>query len=195
MTDLALIPRPVARDATRRPITMDEVLEMQAQGRFAGQRTQLLDGEIHIMPPDGLRHINYAMEIGAKLVLELKPKGFFIGIQTTLHLSRYNGPSPDSYVLSAGPLVRETPADRIKLVVEVAVTSLSDDLKDGASRYARHGVAELWVVDVEHRVTHVHRDPQGGVYPPPLQIPFEQPLSPELLPDIAIRLADFDPAE
>jgi Uma2 family endonuclease len=195
MTDAAILPRPIAREATRHAITMDELLEMQAAGAFEGQRTQLLDGEIHIMPSDGLRHINYAMEIARAVMLALPRDQHFVGVQTTLHLSRFNGPSPDVYVLSAGPLLRETPAERIQLVVEVADTSLNDDLKDGASRYARHGVAELWVVDVGHRVTHVHRHPVDGAYPSPQCVTFEETLTPALVPGVSLRVADFDPKD
>lgn len=193
MSDTVVIPRPIAREATRAPVSMDQLLEMEAQGAFKGQRTQLLDGEIHVMPSDGLRHINYAMEIGAKIVMALKPRGFFIGMQTTLHLSRHNGPSPDVYVLSAGPLVKETPPERILLVVEVADSSLRDDLTDSASRYARHGVREFWVVDVENRVTYVHREPKDQAYQPPKRVRFEDVLAPSLIEGLQMRLADFDP--
>ena len=188
-----LTPRPIAREATRHPITRDELLALQAAGAFKGKRTQLLDGEIHEMPTDGLRHIRYAMEIGGCFIRALSRDNYFIGVQTTLHLSAYNGPSPDVYVLSAGPLVKETPAERILLVVEVAVSSLQDDLRDSASRYARHDVAEFWVVDVKNRQTHVHRRPQDGVYPAPTSVAFEDQLSPENLPNVALRIADFDP--
>lgn len=193
MSDTIQLPRPIARDATRRLITMDEALEMQAQGAFKGQRTQLLDGEIHIMPHDGLPHINYAMEVARACIMGLPREKYFVGVQTTLHLSRYNGPSPDVYVLSAGPLVKETPPERILLVVEVADTSLRDDLNDSASRYARHGVREFWVVDVENRITHVHRDPREGVYPKLGRIAFEEELAPALIEGLSLRLADFDP--
>jgi len=193
MTDAAIVPRPIAREATRHAITMDELLEMEAMGAFKGRRTQLLDGEIHVMPSDGLRHINYAMEIARALMFALPKDQYFVGVQTTLHLSRFNGPSPDVYVLNAGPLVHETPPERIELVVEVADSSLGDDLRDGAARYARHGVRELWVVDVEHRVTHVHRDPTDGAYPPPRQVQFEEALAPASLSGLMLRVADFDP--
>lgn len=194
MAETIAAPRPIAREATRRPITMDEMLALQAAGKVPYKRTQLLDGEIHEAPADGLRHTHYAMEIGAKIVQALKPKGFFVGMQTTLHMSRYNGPSPDVYVLSPGPLQKETPADRILLVVEVADSSLKDDLRDSASRYARHGIEEFWVVDVRNRVTHVHRHPQNGAYPAPERVPFEQVLKPTRIADFALRIADLDPA-
>lgn len=166
---------------------------MQAQGAFKGQRTQLLDGEIHVMPHDGLRHINYAMEIARVCIAALPRAKYFVGVQTTLHLSRYNGPSPDVYVLTAGPLVTETPPERILLVVEVADSSLRDDLTDSASRYARHNVREYWVVDVEGRMTHVHRDPTEGAYAPPTRVAFEDELASSLIAGLGMRLADFDP--
>lgn len=192
MNEAALAPRPVARDSTRLRFTMSEVLMLQEIGAFKGKRTQLLDGEIHEMPTDGLPHIRYAMEIGARFIQALKPGGFFIGVQTTLHLSPHNGPSPDVYVLSAGPLLKQTPPERILLVVEVADTSLDADLTDSASRYARHGVEEFWVVDVKNRRTHVHRHPRDGAYPAPDRVPFETPLSPALIAGLQMRLADFD---
>jgi len=40
MTDAVIVPRPIAREATRQPITMDELLETQAHGAFKGERTQ-----------------------------------------------------------------------------------------------------------------------------------------------------------
>ena len=194
MTEAVVIPRPVAREATRHPITIDELLAMQAAGAFAGVRTQLLDGEIHIMPTDGLRHIHWAMEIARCLIQALLRDRYFIGVQTTLHLTKWNGPSPDIYVLEAGALAKETDPARIKLVIEVADTSLKDDLTDAASRYARHRVSEYWVVDVAHRKTHVHRNPGEGVYGDVAQIDFADMLQPTAFADVQLRLADFDPA-
>ncbi|MGD9816993.1 MAG: Uma2 family endonuclease [Hyphomonadaceae bacterium] len=193
MSDTDVTPRPIAREATRLPITMDEVLALQAAGKLPYKRTQLLDGEIHEMPADGLRHIHYAMKIGARVIQTLSSQDYFVGVQTTLHLTRYNGPSPDVYVLSAGPLVKQTPPERILLVVEVADTTLTDDLRDSASRYARHDVAEFWVVDVRNRVTHVHRQPQDGAYPAPVKVPFEQELTCARIADFTLRVADLDP--
>jgi Uma2 family endonuclease len=195
MSDTGVVPRPIAREATRHTLTVDELADMEAKGAFKGVRTQLLDGEIHIMPQDGLPHINYAMRIARALMKGLPEEAYFVGVQTTLHLSRYNAPSPDVYVLTAGPLVKETPAERMLLVVEVADTSIRDDLTDSASRYARHGVAEFWVVDVNARVTHVHRAPKDGAYPPPTSVAFEDLLSCVGIGEMTLRLADFDPVE
>lgn len=193
MSDSAVLPRPIAREASRAPVTIDQLVELEAQGAFKGKRTQLLDGEIHVMAHDGLPHINYAMRMARRIGRTLDEDRYFVGVQTSLHLSLHNAPSPDLYVLSAGPLVKETPPERILLVVEVADSSLRDDLTDSASRYARHGVREFWVVDVENRITYVHREPKDSAYPPPKRVRFEDGLAPSLIEGLQMRLADFDP--
>jgi Uma2 family endonuclease len=146
------------------------------------------------MLTDGLRHIHWAMEIAAVLIQALKPRGYFIGVQTTLHLTKWNGPSPDIYVLDARALAKETDPARIKLVIEVADSSLKDDLTDAASRYARHRVGEYWVVDVANRKTHIHRNPHDGLYGDVAQIDFADMLKPVAIADVELRLADLDPA-
>ena len=50
------------------------------------------------------------------------------------------------------------------MAIEVAVSSLGDDLGDKATLYAGHGVPEYWVVDVEARVVHRHSEPGANGY-------------------------------
>ena len=63
---------------------------------------------------------------------------------------------PDEAFLDTNP----TPTD-IALVIEVADSTLRRDLGSKATRYARAGICEYWVVDVENRKLHVHRNPSG----------------------------------
>lgn len=82
-------------------------------------------------------------------------------------------------------------------MVEVADTSLKDDLTDSASRYARHGVRDYWVVDANARVVYVHCDPRDGVYPEPRQFTAAEALVPLLIPELTVTLnaiPGFDPA-
>jgi len=52
----------------------------------------------------------------------------------------------------------------IRLLIEVADSSPALDLNQKAALYARAEIAEYWVVDLPHRLVHVHRSPQAGVY-------------------------------
>ena len=52
----------------------------------------------------------------------------------------------------------------ILLAIEVADSSLAKDLNLKAGVYARYGVRELWVIDVNRLVTHVFREPADGTW-------------------------------
>jgi len=54
--------------------------------------------------------------------------------------------------------------DDIYLLVEVADTSLEYDRTTKLPLYARHGVREVWLVDLRHDVVEVHRDPDADGY-------------------------------
>ena len=58
---------------------------------------------------------------------------------------------------------RIKPAD-IELLVEVADSSLARDRRLKAAVYARHGIAEYWIVNVVDRTLEVHQNPQPEGY-------------------------------
>jgi Uma2 family endonuclease len=56
-----------------------------------------------------------------------------------------------------------TAAD-VLLIVEVSDSTLRYDRDVKAELYAKHGIPELWVVDVPDRRLHVFRQPRDGRY-------------------------------
>ncbi|HVY82098.1 MAG TPA: Uma2 family endonuclease, partial [Steroidobacteraceae bacterium] len=50
------------------------------------------------------------------------------------------------------------------LIVEVSETTLRYDREEKMPLYARHGVPEVWIVDVEGKQLHVFRQPSGASY-------------------------------
>jgi Uma2 family endonuclease len=174
----------------RHQFTLADVLDLIAQG-LVEERVQLLDGDIYNMPSDGYRHKRYAMGIAQIFMARLIGQPYFVGVQTTLRLSPHNAPSPDIYVINAPLKEADVASEDILLVIEVADTSLTDNLTDSASRYARHGVREYWVVDVNAPAILVHRDPADGQYPPPRRVEADEALSPMALPGVAVRLSDI----
>lgn len=50
----------------------------------------------------------------------------------------------------------------VLLLVEVAESSLPQDLGEKARLYAEHDVPEYWVVDIVGQKVHVHREPRNG---------------------------------
>src|SRR5258708_1140401 len=78
------------------------------------------------------------------------------------------------------------------LVVEVAETSLSYDLKTKLPLYASHGVPEYWVINAATLVTTVHRQPTGNAYAVREEVPSNMRLVPSLAPELAVSLGELD---
>ena len=95
------------------------------------------------------------------LLREVAP-GAIVRVQSPLVLSDRSAPQPDVVLLRprADRYYNSHPtALDALLVVEVADTTLRYDLDIKRPSYARAGVAELWIVDVDRREVHVFREP------------------------------------
>lgn len=153
-------------EAARRPIAADEYFRLAEGGCFDGERIELVEGEILRMSPIGNRHywiVNYLMR---ELVRQVDPEDR-VTVQSTLPLDAGTVVEPDIVLLREGggsyrdPL--PGPAD-VVLVVEVADTTIRYDRRVKARLYARAGIVEYWVVDVEREVVIVHREPDATGY-------------------------------
>jgi Uma2 family endonuclease len=94
------------------------------------------------------------------------PDGWSLWPESTVVLDPTNAPLPDfALVRAANPLDFAAP-DRypgpgdIGLLIEVAVTSLHDDLTTALEQYARALIPVYWVVDVLGRRILVHTEPR-----------------------------------
>ncbi len=104
-----------------------------------------------------------------------------------------NEPVPDLIVLkrsfsdfrSAIP----QPSD-LELIIEVADSSLNFDLGVKAVLYARAGIIEYWVFDVNNCRLIAHRDPRGGKYQSILQFGVDERIAPVGAPDSPFRVGD-----
>ena len=78
----------------------------------------------------------------------------------------------------------------ILLCIEIASSSLSDDLDRKGQEYARHGISEYWVVDLPHRLLHIHREPTAEGYASKVAQGWDKAVHPLCAPDVAIRPSD-----
>lgn len=96
------------------------------------------------------------------------PDGWSLWPESTIVLGPTNAPLPDFAVIrGANPLDFGDPErypgpGDVGLLIEVAVTSLRDDLTSNLERYARALIPVYWVVDVPGRRILVHTGPQVG---------------------------------
>lgn len=94
------------------------------------------------------------------------PPDWSLWPESTIVLDLTNAPLPDFAVIRSGDLVGRAAPDRypgpgdIGLLIEVAVTSLHDDLTTALEQYARALIPVYWVVDVLGRRILVHTGPR-----------------------------------
>ncbi|HEX2747278.1 MAG TPA: Uma2 family endonuclease [Verrucomicrobiales bacterium] len=136
-------------------------------GAFGGTtHTELIEGEIIEMPPAGPEHSGN-LDSATSLIYRCLPSGYQIRCQGSLRVSENTELEPDITILRYRPdkytKSHPTPDDAL-LVIEISKSSLSYDLKRKAAVFAKAGLKEYWVVDLDGRQLHVLTQPAGETY-------------------------------
>jgi Uma2 family endonuclease len=130
-------------------------------------RVELLHGEIVDMPPIGPGHAAGVNRLlNAFLPLQGEGKAI-ISVQNPIHLGEHSEPQPDLALLKPRPdfYAQGHPGPQeILFVVEVMESSAAYDREVKVPLYARFGIPETWLVDVERGVIEVYRDPSPDGY-------------------------------
>jgi Uma2 family endonuclease len=183
---------------TRHRLTVEEYHRMAQAGVLAPDaRVELIEGEVIDMAPIGSRHWSVVNRLNRMLTLAVGEQAI-VSVQSPLRLGPRSEPQPDLTLLKpqndfyAHSL--PTTADTL-LVVEVADTTGAYDRQVKLPLYARHGVPELWIVDLEMAVLRVCRQPAGETYREieTLAAPGLQAIA--ALPGVTIDLAGILPAD
>jgi Uma2 family endonuclease len=155
--------------------SVDEYHRLGEMGVFKeGDRVELIDGEIFEMTPIGTRHMGHVNHLTRLLYAKVADQAT-ISVQNPVRLGDQSEPEPDVAVLHhrADAYASEMPGpDDILLLIEVADTSVRYDRDVKIPLYAHHGVAVVWLVDVENDAVEIYEQPVDGNYtvirrPPP----------------------------
>jgi Uma2 family endonuclease len=111
--------------------------------------------------------------------------------QLPLVLGQDLDPEPDFAVMAGTPRGATGHPTTADLVIEVADSSLDFDINDKRLLYARAGIREYWVVDVNGRRLRVYRDPQAGDYTTQHTLGPAEAVSPLAAPSATVRVADL----
>jgi Uma2 family endonuclease len=181
-----------AEGLPRRAFTVKEVERMVEVGLIGeDERIELIGGEIVPMSPKGNHH-----EVLKAALLDHwyrhRPPELMLVPETTFHLSEDTYIEPDVVVYRRADGLKRLDGGTALLCVEIADASLGYDLHRKPSIYAAFGVAELWVIDAVRLVTHVHREPDGGVHRSVTVHAAGETLVPVRAPALPLRLADLD---
>lgn len=182
-----------AEGFARRAFTVEEIRRMVEAGIISeDENFELIDGDVVPMSPKGNQHEVIKAGLAERLMVH-KPVELRLAIETSLYLDARTFVEPDLCLYPRHILPEDVRGRDVILALEVAGSSMPYEQGLKAGIYARHGVAELWVVDAATRVTWVHRGPgAGGDWAIVEKMPADASLSPVALPDIAVRMADLD---
>lgn len=141
--------------------TLAQYADMSRQGYFDRRNVELIYGEIIEMSPISWPH---ALGVGlvSRALTDVFASGFFVHTQLAFPIPNEpvgSAPQPDVAVIP-GALEDYTDHPTVAaLLVEVSGETLFYDTTTKAELYATAGVADYWVLDLEHRQLIVFRDP------------------------------------
>jgi Uma2 family endonuclease len=157
-----------------------------------GARVELVDGDIVEMSPIGRRH-NSRVDWCTRTFIQRLGDAAIVRVQVSIVLDDTSEPEPDLVLLRPRDdfyaHADALPAD-VLLVVEVADTSEVYDRRTRGPLYARNGIPELWIVDLNRdRITRYTNPFPDGYAATRVFRPGES-LSPLAFPDLTIAVED-----
>ena len=198
MMSATLSPAIVAQPPRKR-WTRDECEKLEMYGLLEAHRYELIEGDLIDKMGKNQPHIiwlalfqawfthRFAGRVLAEATLDVSPE-----------FEPTSEPQPDLMVLRS-PITaylerRPRPAD-VELLLEVADSTIAFDAIVKAGLYARAGIADYWVVDVNARCLLVFRNPVDGQYRTATTHAADESVSPLAAPDATLSINDILPAE
>lgn len=178
---------------TRRKLDVAEYHRMAEAGILGPEdRVELIEGELVETAPIGAPHASTVNTLNELLVAAVGQRGI-VSVQNPVRLDDHSEPEPDFAVLHRRDhryRARPPGPDDVLLLVEVADSSLRYDRNAKLPLYAGHGIPEVWIVDVEHRLIEVHRDPTADGYATISRAGPGAVLEPALMQGVVVSVAD-----
>ncbi|MGI8915094.1 MAG: Uma2 family endonuclease [Chloroflexota bacterium] len=175
---------------TRVRFTADDYHRLADAGILGeDDRVELIDGEIVRMSPVGAQHAGTTKKLN-RLFNRTLGDAVVIGVQDPVRLGDDTEPEPDISVLRTRAdfytASLPVPAE-ILLLIRVADTSLLADRLVKIPRYARAGIPEVWLVDLDHKRIERHAGPAAEGYTDVTVIAEGQSLPSSVVQSVIIR--------
>ncbi len=183
---------PAALAPTRRRFTVAEYYAMADAGiLFENDPTELLDGDVIVMPPIGDWHAA-RVKIFANTMPPALQRRAMIAVQDPVRLDENNEPQPDVMLL----LWRDdfydgghpVPAD-VLLLIEVSDTTLDYDRNEKLPRYARASIPEVWIANRPNLRIETYSNPVNGEYATIRHYGPGESIAPQAFPDIVLEVS------
>ena len=183
----------ISRTPEKLGLRVEDYLRLDQAGAYDGYgKTELIEGDVYAMNAQYSRHARIKTRLAGALNQALATLGGSLEaiVEVSIALSDDSMPEPDISVI--GYTGNDpAPASSVALVVEVSDTTLVIDLGRKAALYARHGIPEYWVVDVEARIIHQMWAPGETGFANSCLISFGTSITAATLGQLTIPTTDF----
>jgi Uma2 family endonuclease len=176
--------------------TVEEFYRMGEAGVFGeGERVELIEGRVWEMTPIGLRHASCVDRL-TRFLDRGVGEAAIVRVQSPVQIDEGAAVQPDlgllkpkaNFYADAFPTPKE-----ILLVVEVADTSIRHDRTVKLPLYARAGVPEVWIVNLNKNVIEVYRNPSPEGYHDVQEFSGDQQLAPQAFPGLVLEMGKLFP--
>ncbi len=169
--------------------TVEDYHRMVAAGILTtGDRVELLEGQIIEMSPQLPPHASTAQRV-ARYLDRLLESVAYVRMQLPITLKPNSEPEPDIAVVQIDPQEysdRHPSPDDIFLIIEVADSTLLGDRQHKALIYAKAGIQDYWILDVNTHQIYQFREPEVTGYKQKSILSKDSPLVPLAFPTILI---------
>lgn len=181
-----------------RTFTVKEYDALIAAGFFTtNDRIELLNGAIIEKMPKGTKHALFNDLVAARF-MKLLGERVYVRNQNPIWLDEISEPEPD-IVLAVPPLdnyfeKHPTPAE-IYLILEVSDSTLSFDRNAKSLAYARAGIKQYLLLNVNEQTVEDYREPSADGFQSKQTLRRAQSFNLVAFPEVSLAVADFLPIE
>ena len=156
-------------------------------------RVELIDGQIYDMSPIGPFHGGVTDFLSQVFFADAKGR-WVTRVQNPTRLHNFSEPQPDLMLLK--PLAnfyrrRHPQPEDVFLLVEISDSSLDKDRNIKLPAYARAGIPEVWIVDLNEQTIEVYRQPSFAGYAEKTILREGDKASPQSFPDVMVDAAEL----
>ena len=182
----------VEAQVTRRLFTADEFHKMAEVGILhEDDRIELIEGELIEMAAIDTRHFTCVNTLNRFLVRGVGDEAI-VSPQNPVRLNEKLEPQPDLVVLRNKDYSAALPgADDVLLLIEVSDTTLRYDRETKLPLYARSGVGESWILDLQNGAMERHTEPSESGYRLVRRVGSGESLPSVALPKLVLQVVDL----
>ena len=175
----------------KRLFTVQEYHLMSEAGVFANhERVELIEGEIIQMAAIGTRHASCVKRLNRRFSV-IPEEIAILGVQDPIQLTERTEPQPDVVLLQPRADYYETAhpiPSEVLLLVEVSDSTVNFDRDVKVPNYARSGIQEVWLWDLEANCLEVYREPTANGYTSIQKFERGEIVSPLAFPDFQVSV-------